>query len=271
MIEKKISLNSSIILSLYNSNYQDKLMKILSFLKITNEQIINIITNEGKNSDSNIFTKLAKLNKNPTNYYTEEWDLRRSYSKWHVIKTQLPKTINSMLDMGGNVGNTASVFRKIMKISKNNTFVVDIKEWAGIKWEPRDDITFVEYKNISSVPDNSVDLITCFHTLHHILDDEYKKILTHFFRILSKTGCIVLYEHNSLNYQWSNIIDIEHALFDVVLSKKMSYPKFIKQHYAKYLSIGKWRSLFKKYGFVDYYIKELKNKDNSFYMFFKKK
>ena len=53
--------------------------------------------------------------------------------------------------------------------------------------------------------------------------------------------------------------------------KKIPYNKFVQTtHYAKYLGINKWKALFEKSGFKEYFTTELHNLDNSFYMFFHK-
>jgi ubiquinone/menaquinone biosynthesis C-methylase UbiE len=203
--------------------------------------------------------------------YTEEYDTRRAFGKWKNMRTNLTKNVESILDMGGNVGNIASVLgHKILKIPKEKITVVDVENWEGHVWVPRTDITFVNYNNISKIPDNSVDLITMFHTLHHIPTKEYGNILKTFHRILTKDGCIVLYEHNCSEKNWAGLIDIEHALFDVVVSKKKSYSTYVKTYYSKYLSITKWESLFKKADFNKYFQTEIHNTDNSVYMYFQK-
>ena len=78
---------------------------------------------------------------------------------------------------------------KILFMSRLNPY--DINEWSGIKWEPRKDITFTHYDKLSSIKDKSIDLITVFHSLHHIKENEYNYILENFNRILSNDGVIV--------------------------------------------------------------------------------
>jgi SAM-dependent methyltransferase len=208
--------------------------------------------------------------------YSEKRDIGRGFGKWKNIKSHIKSNksapITSILDFGGNVGTTAMVIgRKILKLSKENTLVVDIDDWSGNKWTPRDDITFHLTSNMKDIPDDSIDLITCFHTLHHIAGDDYPHILKQFYRILSPNGRVVLFEHNCSHDKWAGLIDLEHAFYDVVISKKISYDKFVQtDHYAKYLSIAKWRALFEKYGFKSYHLNELNNKDNSFYLYLSK-
>lgn len=274
-----LSKKSTVIADLYKSSeFRPKIIKILfnvlSSINIQRNVILDIVDKykNSSSSDSKIINKLLTLKYNPINLYTEEYDIKKGFVKWRYIKKHLTKRIGSVLDMGGNVGTTAMVLgRKIFKLPRNKTFVVDIDEWANNKWTPRSDITYIHTDLMKTIPNDSIDLITCFHTLHHIQKKEYSKILKHFYRILSSDGCIAIYEHNCSSNEWAGIIDIEHALFDIVVSKKISYDIFVqKYHYAKYLSINNWAKLFEKVGFKKYFIQELHNKDQSFYIYFRK-
>jgi hypothetical protein len=68
----------------------------------------------------------------------------------------------------------------------------------------------------------------------------------------------------------NKIIDIEHCLYDVVMTQKMNYDEFVNDFYAKYLQINEWENLFSKY-FKKYYTYEMHNIDNSFFIFLRKK
>lgn len=278
-IVSSLSSNSFIINNLFkNVSTSTRLIKlfikILWSAKIDQHIIINILQKSSKenNSDKDIINEFRELVKNKVgnvNTYEEKYNIKRAESKWAIIKPHIKISINSILDYGGNVGDTAYTIGKTLGLSKDKINVVDINEWAGIKWEPRDDITFTHYNKLSTIKDKSIDLITAFHCLHHIKENEYDNILDNFNRILSDKGIIVLYEHNNIN-NINKIIDIEHCLYDVVMTQKMNYDEFVNDFYAKYLQINEWESLFSKY-FKKYYSYEMHNIDNSFYMFLRKK
>ncbi len=244
-------------------------VKILKNVNINHDTIIRILKEDS--SMENIINKLRALVKKPIITYNEDYNMKRAEFKWSFIKKHINKKITSILDFGGNVGDTAYYFGKQLGLSKENIHVVDINEWVGLKWEPRKDITFTHYNNLSKIKDKSIDLITIFHSLHHIKESEYKSILENFNRILSPEGIIVLYEHNNNSQDIVNLIDLEHCLYDVVLSQKLTYRQFLdpKYFYAKYLSINRWEYIFSKY-FKKYYYYEMNNLDNSFFMFFRK-
>ncbi len=279
----KLSLTSTIIDNLLKNNYMNKrllklFIKILWNANIDKNIIINVI--QEASSDKFIINKFREIVKNktgPINTYNEKYNIKRAEFKWSFIKPHIYNIkINSILDFGGNIGDTAYTIGKQLNLSKNNINVVDIDEWAGLKWEPRKDITFTHYNKLSNIKDKSIDLITIFHSLHHIKENEYNYILDNFNRILSDKGVIVLYEHNnnssSNSNDIANLIDLEHCLYDVVLSQKLTYEQFVdtKHFYAKYLQMNKWENIFSKY-FKKYYYYEMHNIDNSFFMFFRRK
>ena len=234
--------------------------------------IINVINKYSHclKSDEKIVNELSNLVKNPISLYTEEKNRERTLRKWGVLKNHIDIKVNALLDYGGNVGDTAYEYGKILGLTKNNIYVVDIDEWAGEKWIPRTDITFVHYNNMDKIPSNSIDLITIHHALHHIESNEFKKIIEMYNRVLTNDGIIVLYEHNSKMDDFATMIDLEHLLFDVVVSKKISYNNFIKTFYARYYTIKQWKHIFNKY-FVDYFTLETYSSDKSFYLFMKRK
>ncbi len=221
--------NSFLINKLFNnmatSNKLIKLfIKILSNAKINQHTIIKIL--KDSKTDKEIINHFRELVVKPIDTYNEKYNVSRAHSKWSIIKPHIKISINSILDFGGNVGDTAYTIGNILGLSKNNINVVDINEWAGIKWEPRSDITFTNYNELSKIKDKSIDLITAFHSLHHIKENEYNNIIENFNRILSDKGVIVLYEHNNMNYI-NSIIDIEHCIYDVVMTQKLTYDEFV--------------------------------------------
>lgn len=280
----KLSLTSSIINNLLKNNYMNNrllklLIKILWNANIDKNIIIDVIQKASAvkygGSDNIIINKFRELVKKrgPVNTYNEKYNIKRAEFKWSFIKPHINiNHIHNILDFGGNVGDTAYTIGKQLNLSKNNINVVDIDEWAGLKWEPRKDITFTHYDKLSNIKDKSIDLITIFHSLHHIKENEYNYILDNFNRILSDKGVIVLYEHNNTSNDIANLIDLEHCLYDVVLSQKLTYEQFVdtKNFYAKYLQINQWENIFSKY-FKKYYNYEMHNIDNSFFMFFRRK
>jgi ubiquinone/menaquinone biosynthesis C-methylase UbiE len=274
-----LSKTSKYIAKLYQEDkyWQKRIVSIIRrvvrYVGISETSIKEIIERnlKTKNSDKKIINDLRKLVVNPEKAYGEDENIGRAFRKWNYIKTQLGGMhVRGILDYGGGVGDAAfAIGRKILKLPKDKTFVIDVDEFAGFKYKPRNDITFIHFDDIDKMK-STVDLITISHVMHHIDSKLYPKILALFDRILSKNGLIMLYEHDCTNNNMAPIINVEHCLYDVVNSQKLTYDAFTKDFYAKYLCKKKWESVFKKY-FKPVHTIELNNADNSFYTFFKRR
>ena len=285
------SLKSNLIEKLYNSEWQERLINIifksLSWNKVNKDDIISLLdsyymkdkpkdnpkdkTKDKKDiaKDKVIIEELANLVLVTTTPYSEQNNINRAYGKWKNIKPNINFKINGMLDYGGGVGDTAfAIGHNILHLPKNKILVVDVDEFGGVEYIPRNDITFFHFNDISDIT-TKVDLITVNHVLHHIKAKDYPKIVKLFDRILTKNGLIVLYEHDCDNKKMSTIINLEHMIFDVCGTKKMTYDHFVKGFYAKYLSIDKWKKIFSAH-FTAVNIIKLNNVDNSAYIFFKR-
>ena len=241
-----------------------KLIQKITSLKI--EIILNIVEN---NNDKTIIEKLSKLVKKES-LYTEDNNIKKATYRWEkFLSPNINTKVKKILDYGGNVGDYAHTYGKQLKLKKKDIYVMDINDWAGEKWIPRKDITWIHSNDTHKIKHNSVDLIILQHVLHHINKKQFPDIISFFNNILTKTGTIVLYEHDSYDKNISNVIDLEHILYDIVMSKKISYSDYFKNNYAEYFSLKEWMKIFSKY-FKVFKILEIHNIDNSFYLFFKK-
>lgn len=275
-------MNKNIISNLYKNDKTRQKTETFIIKLLRNyaksDKIKQVLETHNKKSDKIIFRELAKIVTKTDNLYSSDNNVKRALSKWQFIRPNIPKKlkIGSILDFGGNVGDAAYALGGklgLTKYGKKNIYSVDVNDWSGEKWEPRSDITFIHTNNIHEekyMSDGEIDMIMTFHVLHHIEPSDVKKIITTFDRILSQKGFIVLYEHDCNSSLMKDLIDLEHVIFDVVISQKLSYDQFIKSYYAKYESKEKWDKLFSRY-FKKYKTIELKNKDNSFYHFYTRK
>ena len=223
--------------------------------------------------DKTIIEELSKVITEPENMYSPEQNKKRADSKWVYINPMLANIkINGYLDYGGGNGDMAFELGSILKLNKDRIFVIDKLEFSGHIYHPRTDITFINYDNLNTAEGiiGKVQLITMFHVMHHIPEEEYPRIIKLCYDILAPDGILVLYEHNCSNDYLASIIDLEHCLFDCVISKMLTYNKFVDNFYAKYKNIHQWKLVFSKYFRIIKLI-ELKNMDNSFYCFFAKR
>ena len=262
-----------------DNNINNKLNET-SYIDITKKLFIRILGNaieintiikilKQNNNDETILNELRNLIE-PYDVYNEQYNIKKANNRWYIIKKYINIKVNSILDYGGNIGDTAYAIGKNLNLSKENINVVDINEWTGFKWTPRSDITFTHFNDMKNIKDKSIDLITIFHTLHHIKKKKYKYILENLNRILSDNGVVVLYEHDNKNSNVENIIDLEHCIYDVVISQTSTYKEYVNNFYGKYYDIKKWEKIFAPY-FTKYNLFVLNNINSSFYMFFTKK
>ena len=180
---------------------------------------------------------------NPDDFYGEARGKSKAKKLWYTLKPVLKKhkiRINSFMDFGGTNCHTAYYMGQFMRINPSKTYCVDLDGWAGMDWKRRGDVNFVSTKKISTIPNNSVRCIHTSHTLHHATDAEIKKYIEQFYRIIPPRGILVLYEHDS-NSKWMfNMLDITHALFDVVLAQTSTFEEFNKGWVSNYKPKKKW-------------------------------
>lgn len=274
--------NSDIIKCIYHSRHKGSLISIIaksvknSNIEYNNyRHIFKIIDNVIKtnikrnNSDLLIITELKKLNKKKKSVYNSFYNKKRAINKWEIIKNYKPSKINSLLDFGGNVGDHARVWGDILKLGKKDIFVVDIDEWEGEKWVPRKDITFTHFNDISKLTNNSIDMINFSHVLHHIKSSDHTKIVKMCENVLSNNGFIIIYEHDVIGDLWKLLVDLEHLIFDVVVTGR-KYEEFTNSFYSNYHQMDYWANLFsdKFKVFAKY---DAKTRDRSKYIFLKHK
>lgn len=268
---------SDTIVQLYNNpKYKKVLMKMMcKTTRMANiryddvQKTIDKYNSEdaGHGSDAKIVDELADMVRRPASLYNEKSNIARAQRKWEDVSQHVPADlkIGAILDFGGNVGDSAHELGQILGLAKESVYVVDIDEWAGEKWVPRNDITFVHYNDMAKLPSNKVDIIFISHVMHHIEKKEYPKIMEMFDRVLTKNGIMVLYEHNCRSDdEFAAIIDLEHLMYDIA-AKKITYVRFGETFYADYYNIAQWRKIFAKY-FEDYFMLEKHSLDRSFYM-----
>jgi ubiquinone/menaquinone biosynthesis C-methylase UbiE len=230
------------------------------------EQITQLYDVDNQEKWTNELIALQKRYGIVPDFYTDESNTRRANKKWKFIKSHIdPSYMNTLLDFGGGKGDIAFHLGETMNIPLTRRFYMDIDDWSGQDWEVtrRKDIPFIPTSELSTIPTGSVDFILLSHVLHHIPDDEIAKYMREFKRILSDNGAIVLYEHDCLDTNMKYLLDIEHMLYDVVLSQKLTYDQFWKEHYSNYKSINEWHHVFK--GLNRSYNIYTKSNDRSYY------
>jgi ubiquinone/menaquinone biosynthesis C-methylase UbiE len=236
--------NNNLFYKLYkNKKYKNSLHQIILYItKIMDTNYDTIIKILTKNKiDSSIYNNLhhiywSKYSKNG-NDINNNYIKIRAIKNANKIKSIIPKNINLynkevFVDIGCGDGSITSELAKIYKFKKS--IGVDVENWFDTYTNKDKNIELVitDGKTIN-IKDNSVDVILCNHVLHHIenLDDMLNEIA----RIIKKDGILIIKEHNCYYKELSYVIDIYHALYELVFKKKQN-DKFIDNYYSNYLS-----------------------------------
>lgn len=148
------------------------------------------------------------LAQKPTN--VDKRDFRKSERVTHLLKLLKPNTqITSYLDIGcGNAEVTAQITKEY-KI--HQTYGVDVYDASDFK---AIDDTTINYKQVIDskidVPDNSIDLITCFMSIHHFVN--FSTMMKEMIRVLKPGGFLFFREHDvpESNKKLKSFLDKKH-------------------------------------------------------------
>lgn len=156
----------------------------------------------------------------------------------------LERPPRTYLDLGcGNGAITAAIGARLA-LAKDAIIGADIPNWAGHEHaaEVAPTITWRAIKEPYGIPaaDASIDLMTIFMVLHHVADDLLPTVLTEAHRVISPGGYLLLREHDSPNRMIDALINIEHALFEVVIERLADAETFAKRYYGRYKTRRDW-------------------------------
>jgi len=243
----------------------------------TSVKNIKSIFDRNKRSDKEIYKQYKKAvgtivsNNNEEKTYIQ----RKLETRWKefveitngsdVLKEASDKTgLFTYLDVGAGDALLTSRIGKGLGLSKGNVYAIDIPEWEEQKHNNLVVPVDVKYSYIGEnskmdFPDNTFNLITCYHSMHHFKD--LSSMILEIKRVLKPGGYIVIREHNCDSLEMAKLIDIEHALYAIVLSNNTTYNKFIKEYYGCYGSIAYWDKVL---GLTNINIKKLPTITQSF-------
>jgi ubiquinone/menaquinone biosynthesis C-methylase UbiE len=161
-----------------------------------------------------------------------------------------PKTL---LDFGGDKGGVASKLATVYNIPPGEAIVSDVPEWYGHKRERMfSNVTFQTlYSHYLPFSDGQFDVVLSLMVLHHIsqVDISCKELR----RVLKPGGLLFLREHDCENEDESRLIDIEHSLFELVLSSKSKQEtiEYLANYDAEYRPLKTWTKMLSKAGFKE--------------------
>ena len=117
--------------------------------------------------------------------------------KTNVKKINKKYTPKVYLDFGAGDGYHTRQVMSLYNIDKKDVYVVDKVEYPSIK---NMNVNFIQSTNedfkLTSLENNSVDLVSVFMVLHHIDDKYHRDVVQELHRVLKPGGMLILREHN---------------------------------------------------------------------------
>lgn len=245
IIKKDLSTRINLLLNkLLKNEYNKNLNKIKTKILNTNETIDDIIYSI-LYIDSLI--KSTKYHIKNKNYIWTSHQLINIIAKFNY------KSDVKIVDIGGGEGNILNYIGKLNQITNNNLYVVEQqKEWAE-KYKYSNNINYIFWdNNYINIESNSIDIILIMVSLHHMIDKTIDNLMLNIKRILKKNGLIIIKEHNCITSEDKILINWEHHLYHILMSKNLNednLKKYLDQSIFNYKSIEEYNNIFSKYNF----------------------
>jgi len=253
--------------------FDNLICKILRFMPQTEQKKIkNIIIY----NNLSIRDKLLNISQFMTNYVIKNGinkdENRQDFiiGKIHTYLTKkYPHLIQSncnIIDIGGGNGNVLSGLKDkingIYGTNYNFICVETLTDW-GEHYEFNN--TNIQYKFFGTdfnfeLPDNSIDIIMCMVSLHHMTNETISSIMQHIHRILKPNGIVLIKEHDATKDDLKYIY-WEHHLYHL-LDCAFEWETIDIDHYFNnfiynFKSKEQWTNCFNQFGFE---LVEIKNR-----------
>ncbi|KTD68212.1 cytokinin oxidase [Legionella steelei] len=160
------------------------------------------------------------------------------------------ETIDGLVEIG-YPGRFVAGFKSAFKVTGPITAVYEQQSMTdyvqtGIP-RPYDNFVKLDYNvpDLSSIPDNNAEVITCYVGLHHFPEDQLEQFLKNVRRILRPNGRFVLVDHDAHDKESLLMAHMAHSVFNAVngisLEKEMTETR-------NFRPMDHWKSLLKEYG-----------------------
>lgn len=198
-------------------------------------------------------------------------------SKIHAyLSSQMTLSSYSFADIGGGNGNVLQLLHQEIHPSKNqtlsssktNSFVCVETKTDWVETYPFDcpDITYVFWDNqaLPTLGDESMDVVLCMVSLHHMTDATIATALKEIGRILKPNGILLVKEHDATE-EAMNWIEWEHHLYhvmDIAITKPQLFTTdgkrkveqlfidYLNHHIANFKPQEEWKRLIQEHAMV---------------------
>ena len=243
----------------HHSDYILRLIQIIQYV-LRKENVLSLLNKflERKQFDKGYYKMIKEFSKHerglktPKRYINQpdfiHFELMNMVLKDNGIK------INSLFDVGCGNGRKSEEIGKLFNISPSNIICADIEKWFDYndyKRKKRElKLLSISESGEIKYDGDTVDLITIIHSIHHWCysnADEYIVRMKSLNKILKKNGYVAVIEHDVITEEDACLVDIEHGLFEVVISNNEN--GFYKDYKSKYLNFIELEIIMKKSGF----------------------
>ncbi|MCW8400034.1 class I SAM-dependent methyltransferase [Legionella sp. PATHC038] len=160
------------------------------------------------------------------------------------------ETIDGLVEIG-YPGRFVGGFKSAFKVTGAITAVYEqqsITDYVQTGFpRPYDNFVKLDYNvpDLSSIPDNSADVITCYVGLHHFPEDQLEQFLINVRRILRPNGRFVLVDHDAHDKESLLMAHMAHSVFNAVNGISLEAEMTETRNFRP---MEHWRSLLKAHG-----------------------
>lgn len=165
----------------------------------------------GMNSGELIDIITAHANK-PSDY--TKWGVNKSLDKYFQKNRQflpfMPRAIDTYVDVGCGDGLDLAAVQN--RYSVRNAICADIDDFRDSKYKKYSTFTKVSLDDPLQIADGAADVVTMFHSIHHMQDDVAARIRD-IGRITRHGGVVFLKDHNVSTWAQAANVDFEHFVY----------------------------------------------------------
>lgn len=159
----------------------------------------------------------------------------------------------TMIDIGGGNGNVLSSLNEHLKLDRSNFICLETKtDWMESYPFDNDNITYLFWENTCiDMSDQSVDIVICMCSLHHMSDMIVSNLLSEITRILKPNGKLLIKEHDCSNIRAQYFIEWEHHLYhmlDCAYNNKPFYYETYMKQINNFKSKEQWQRIMERNG-----------------------